>query len=341
MKRVVSVFAVFILIYINLFSAFSFDVDGIDSGTEWDGATIYTLIDGESNCRVNLGLVKVKFDYETDALNFCFLFSDPDFTADNLHAGISLSVDNSTPFEVTSSAGSDYQNILPYSFEGAVILDDNKGATCEIRVGFKSGLPETINCSVRYIDSQGSYSNYYNFEIINELYVPDEILTVIPSVNNNDSSNYNTDKTSKKSTTKKKTTEKDDYTIKTSPPYSYTGRTKKSTTKKTIDSAVVMTSKPVKTKKETVKVYYYEKEVYISEIFISETISKTLESSSENESNIPDNITISNEYSEMQHEDISLSKGTKYKKVITCVGLAAFITLAVIGVYSAKKGSDK
>lgn len=337
MKRIVLVLSILILLYVNIFTAFSFDVDGVDSGTEWNGATVYTLINGESNCKVDFGLVKVKFDYDTDALNFCFLFSDPDFTPDNPYAGISLSVDNNSPFEITSSVGKSYDNILPHSFDGAVIVNDTKGATCEIRVGFKSGLPETINCSVRYIDSQGSYSNYYEFKVVNENYKPQEVLTVSSAADNNDIKyNYKT--------TKSKTTAKEEYTIKTSPPYSYTGRTKKPTTQKLTtqkptEASSVVTSKTSKTKKETVKVYYYEKEVYISEVYISEKSSEVSNLTTEININTSDYSVISDGYSEASQENISLSKGTKYKKAVACAGLASFTALAFFGVYTAKKGA--
>lgn len=339
MKRILSAFGVLIMIYINIFSAFSFTIDGIDSGTEWDGAAVYTLIDGESNCGVNLGLVKVKFDYDTDALIFCFLFSDPDFTSDNLNAGISLSVDSCPSFQITASEGSCYENILPHSFEGAINLNDTKGATCEIRVGFKSGLPEATECSVRFIDSQGSFSNYCNFEVINELYEPNEKLTVTPSSDNNDllySSSKS--KTTKEKNSRNKSTTKDKYTIKTSPPYSYTERTKKTTTKRMTEMSEVLSSKSSKTKKETVKVYYYEKEVYISNIYISESASVVPTTDLSTSADISDAVTASEENTDKQDEKLSLSKGTKYKKAVSCVGFASFITLAFVGVYSAKKG---
>ncbi|MBR3779846.1 MAG: hypothetical protein IKK63_01420 [Clostridia bacterium] len=357
MKRVISVFGVLIIIYINIFSAFSFTIDGVDSGTEWDGSSVYKLVDGESNCGVDFGLVKVKFDYETDALNFCFLFSDPNFSSDNIFAGISLSVNGNSPYEITSAEGTSYKNFEPHSYYGSICVNDTKGATCEIRVGFKSGIPKLTECSVRYIDSYGAYSNYYYFKVINESYDEEEILTVSPTADNRDpaynpdilkSNYYKTSKpktinqrTVKEKTSRGKTTIKDDYTIKTSPPYSYTGRTKKPTSQKTSETTSVLTSEPIKTtknKKETVKVYYYEKEVYISKVYISETDTALFIPSSTIISAVSDTVQAAEKYSHEPSEKISLSKGTKYKKAVTCVGLVSFLTLAFIGVYSAKKG---
>ena len=337
MNKVLSAFCALILIYLIVFSAFSFNIDGVDSGIEWDGSSIYTLVDGESNCGVNFGLVKVKYDYETYALYLCFHFSDPDFTSDNLYAGISLSVDNNSPFQITSSDGFLYKDIIPHSFDSAIIVNDTKGATCEIRVGFKSGLPEVTDCSVRFIDSQGFYSNYYNFRIVNEMYEPYDKFIVSASVDNNDPANY---RTSNLKTSKNKITSGDNHTIKTSPPYSYTRRTKNSTTVKLTEHPEIISSKPIKTKKETVKVYYYEKEVYISNVYISESASVVPTTVLSVGADIYDEIAAFEEIADKQDDKLSLSKGTKYKKAVSCVGLALFITLAFVGVYSAKKGKN-
>ena len=169
MKHIVSFICILILLLSFILSAFSYDIDGIDNGYEWDGAIVSKILDGESNCGVNFGVVKYKFDYETSAVLFCFMFSDPDVTPENNNAGILLTVEDST-FEFNASDGKKSENIDPYSFDGAIHLDENNGATAEIRVGIKAGLPKSLDCCVRFIDSQGYYSNYYYFTIINDEY---------------------------------------------------------------------------------------------------------------------------------------------------------------------------
>ncbi len=363
MKRIVTLFLLIIFIFIWILTAHSFKIDGLDSGVEWDGASAYTLIDGESNCGVNFGLVKVKFDHDTAALLLCFHFIDPNMERGNQNSGITISVENSSEFEIVASDVILSENIPPYSFDGAIGVYEFNGATCELRVGFKSGLPKTIDCKVRFIDSDGYYSNYYEFTVENEEYSVPESNLMSPTADNTDSAfNPDVDKiitskkktTTKKSTTKRETTTKkatdkvtektqDEFEIKTSPPYSYTGR---KTTKrvKTEKPTTVNTSKSKTTKKETVKVYYYEKEVYISEVYITEPVKTTEVTVTE----LTGNSETTSEYSvnnieniEASDEGDTLSKGSKYKKITSGVALAAFVLLAVFGAYSAKKNSNQ
>lgn len=358
MKRAVSLISLLIFIYAWAFSAFSFSIDGNDSGVEWDGAIVYKFIDGESNCGVDFGLVKVKFDYNTSSVCFCFHFSDPDLSPDNAMAGISFAIEGSSSFEILASDVTRSYNIDPYDFDGAISLDKNNGATCEVRVGIKSGLPEMIDGSVRFIDSKGYYSNSYSFTVVNEEYEVTDDYIMYPTGDNKDPA-FNPDvnytvtnkKTTKKKTTtvkttKNKTTKKSstkdnnrENTIKTSPHYSYTGRisTVRDTTEKNIS---VKSTKASQTEKDVVTVYYYEKEIYISQVYVTQFSEATSTELHENEELNANNNGISDE-SKNPKGEVSLSKGTKYKKIISAAGLAAFLGIAVFGTYSARKNSNK
>lgn len=355
MKRSLPLIMLIVFINALTFSAFSFTVDGKDNGVEWDGATVYKLIDGESNCGVNFGLVKVKFDYDTDAVCLCFLFIDPELTPDNGSAGISLTVEDSSSFEIVASETSSYMNIDPYSFEGAIYLDENNGATCEIRVGIKSGLPETVDFDARFIDSHGYYSDYQHFVVVNEMYEETVPMIIQPTADNPDPA-YNSDlltettekttrnKTTKASTTKKTTTRKSttnrtttEFYIKTSPPYTNSHRTtavrKTEPEKTTAETTKIKTTKAAKTEKVKEKIYYYEKEIYISEVYVTQSTEPctTL---------ITELSTDKTEYTEISTSSaasVTLSEGTKYKKILAAVSLAAFILIAFFGTYSARK----
>ncbi len=341
MKRILTTFLSIVFIFSLSFFAFSYNIDGIDTGREWDGASVYNLVDGESNCGVDFGVVKVKFDHETRAFLLCFFFSDPNFTADNLFAGISLQVEDAE-FEFDASDGIYSQNIEPYSFDGAIHLDINNGVTCEVRVGVKSGLPKRVDCCVRFIDSQGFYSNYYPFTIENDAYEEE-------TGNNSEVSNATDDKTILNNKTKSRrnrfSTTRSDITIKTSPPYSYTGRTKRTTTEKTTKKdKLPATTKTANTQKNNVTVVYYEKEIYISEVYIKKDPAHPLTELTEvidTYESEHSEITLQTSEINTEKNEISLSKGTKYKKALTVGGLTAFIALACFGVYSAKKASDK
>ena len=359
-------FFICILICLNLFvlSVFSFSIDGNDSGVEWDGASVYKLVDGDSGCGVNFGIVKIKLDNDENYIYYCFHFSDPNLLVDDSDAGISLSVNNSDYFEINASESSVYENISLYSFESAIYIDDNNGATCEVRFGFKSGLPQNIVSSVRFIDSNGHYSNYYDFTVVNEGFTVKNTV-VYPTADNTDpvynsnAQNNPTVKSTKVKSTKEKTTKSSTskkysstnkktettlpyFYIKTSPPYSYTGRVKttvpnfeKDTTAKSL--------KPEKSQRPGATVYYYEKEVYISQVYVTQSIYVT------------DSVSDSHSYSTYKTEientvltsvsslndTMKLSDGVKYKKVISGIALSAFAIIAVIGTYTAKNKSKK
>ncbi len=334
MKRIFSVTVSALLLLAFAVSAFSTDIDGFDKGAEWDGATTYKLIDGESNCNVNFAAVKVKLDAENSAVFMCFMFIDPNLDAENAEVGVSLAVENSTPFVITASSTPAGYDIGKYSFDSAISVDKNSGATCEMRIGFKEGLPKTIGCTVRFIDACGEPSNYYDFVIVNEFFVETTAMVLKPTRDNSDPA-YNPDfrttkaKTTKKTTSRKTTTQKT--VIKTSPPYSYTGRTKRETTKRAKQTEAVKTE-AVKT------VYYVEKEVVII-MTAAQTDAVTQPATTQHLTAV--NTEITQTVQELQtQKTVSLSQGQKYQKIITAVGGVMFLLIACFGVYSTKRKNN-
>ncbi len=332
MKRFLAVICFLIMLFLFVSSAFSAHIDGFDTGAEWDGATTYKLVDGESNCGVNFGAVKVKFDFENSAVFLCFMFIDPSLEQDNSLAGISLEIEDSSPFEITLSSSPSSYDIQKYSFDGALSVDENNGATCEIRIGIKSGLPKTLDGRVRFIDAEGEPSNYYNFSLVNEKYVETTALNIAPTYDNSDPA-YNPDLlTSRRTTRKRSTTQK--FVIKTSPPYSYTGRTEKTTKKKTESTEPKTSVIPT--------VFYYEKEVIISHIPVTEAsvnVTANEQTTVETTRFVETEMHYSSERSETSNT-IPLSKGQKYKILATFIGGLLFLIIAGFGAFSAKKNRD-
>lgn len=330
MKRILSCAVSALLLLAFAVSAFSADIDGYDKGAEWDGATVYKLVDGESNCNVNFAAVKVKLDAENSAVFLCFMFIDPNLEADNAAVGVSLSVENSAPFEITASSSPAGYDIGKYSFDGAITVDENSGATCEMRIGFKEGLPKTIACTVRFIDANGEPSNYYDFVIVNEFFVETTAMVLEPTRDNSDPA-YNPDlltsktKATKKTTERKTTTQK--FVIKTSPLYSYTGRTKKETTKKAKQTKAVKTT-------EAATVGYAEKEAVIKTVVQTDAVTQpaTTQSTTAFDTQTPEIAS-----AQQTQKVVSVSQGEKYKRIITAVGGALFLLIACFGVYSAKR----
>ncbi len=338
-------------------NALSVNIDGYHNGVEWDGATANQLFSGESNSKVNFGLVKTIIDADENALYLCFMFIDPELEQGNSNVGISLTVEGSDSFEVTASESPCRSDDSEFIFEGAISIDENNGATSEIRVGFKHGLPQRIGANVRFIDSEGALSNVYSFSIINDSY--SETTEMLITENDIPETDENTTKKAK--TTKRKvTTEKEekttDYTLKprttvtekkktefyiqTSPPYSYVRKTKAPKTTK----AIKTTANPKTTKAKPATVYYYEKEIIISHVYVSDTeptiVSTASTANSDSITSTVSEMITSDSTAVSVNNPFTLSKGAKYKIIIGVFAAVSFTVIAAAATRTAKKNTD-
>ncbi len=328
MKKTIGFALSALLIFLSCFTAFGVNIDGNNQGVEWDGTTVYKLFSGESNSSVNFGAVKVKFDPEDYAIYLCFTFLDPNLQQGNMLAGISLSVENSSPYVLTMANSPFNTNIDKYEVSGAMYIDENNGGTCEIKLGMKYGVPKETVCSVRFIDYLGVPSNIYNFSLINESYTETTQLQFEPTADNSDPV-YNPDLLTEEQT---KTTK---------PKKTTTERTAKETTTKVRTTKKKTTTKPEKTtqtkpkkttqakpKKEAENktVYVYEKEVIISQVVVTVPAVTTEAVTKQTES-----------LTETRPTTINISKGSKYKSIAGVICATAFIAIAAWGAVSAKK----
>ena len=370
LKKIAVSFLILCVSLAMIISAHSATVDGTDDGFEWDGALAYQLIKGESNCDVDYAVMKLIIDNENRTVDFCFLFRDPKIEPDNVSAGVSFSVNDSDAFVITGITKPDNYDTDKYSFEGEISVDENHGVTCEIRLGFKEGVPQNICGSVSFIDGKGMPSNKYDIVILNEGYT-ERTVTPIGSQNYSEKSTSKTTKSNSASKTNNKTetlkdrtsnrrttTERIGYTteeflISTSPPYSYSRTSKpseitsdterKSTEKSTVKhkSTTEHKSKINKTVKETVTVYYYEKEIIIYSDIPTENVEKTTFSLTENTTveKVEVTTTATTE-GEVYPTTVSVSDGIKYKTVIGVISAILIIILAAWASRSGKKAKD-
>ncbi len=167
MKRLSIFFVIFALCFSAFINSYSISIDGYDDGSEWENAETQIILNGESNCKVNFGLVKFFTDPEINTLYLCILFTEPGIESDNSNAGVSIQIDDSDIFIVNVKSDTPQYNVDKYYFESSVIVDDNGGITCEARIGIKHGLPDIINGKLRFYDSDGSPSNVYYFTVVN------------------------------------------------------------------------------------------------------------------------------------------------------------------------------
>lgn len=354
MKRISAFILVFVIMLSFIINAFSVDIDGISNGNEWHDATAYVLVDGESNCNINFGAVMVKFDNENSCVYMCFSFIDPELETDNPDCGVKISVNGSRFFVVDASSSPLNEEIDRYSFDGAVSSNEVSGGVCEVRVGFKEGLPRQIDCDVQLIDSKGEPSNHYNLSLINEGYTETTALEIMPTHDNSDpyynpdllTEKSTTEKTTKKKTTKptteKETTRKKKTTTTLPPttkfvvpdsPMCYTGRTK--TTKSA--QTVIVEKEEVK----LVTVYYYEKEVIISHVPVTVLVTEEIKQESTDiiTENSSAEVTIVEDTTETNPTVKSISDGSKYKKYLIAAGGIGFGLIAFIGVMYFRKSN--
>lgn len=325
MKRVIIFALAAIIVFASGFSVYGVTLDGRNDGTEWDGATAYMLFDGESNSSVEWGAVKAKFAPEENAVYLCFMFGDPMLEQGNTLAGISFTAEGSPPYNLTMDNSPYAADIDKYDVGGAMFIDNNNGATCEMRVGIKSGVPKELSCSVRYIDHEGVPSNYYYFTLVNEQYTETTKLIIAPTADNHDPA-YNPEvNTTQKVKTTKATTER------TTKEKTTKEKTTKATTVQEITTKKPKTTKSQKTEKETqaATVYYYEKEIIISQVIVTQTVPVTTVAT----------VQTTEEESTTQHPTTSiiLSTGSKYKTIAGVACAAMFIAVAAWSVIGAKK----
>ena len=310
MKRLLCAVAALLMLLAFAVSAFSVTVDGIDGGAEWDGAPVKRLLSGESNCKVNFAAVKAKVASSESAVYLCFMFKDPDAALFNPAAGVILNVGNDT-FTVTMESAPCSDDTADHSFDAAITADQNHGMTCEIRLGVKHGVPKSLDMSVRFIDTAGELSNHYAFTVENTEYSETQPVIVAPPTERPAAppteKPAKTTKT-KKTTTQRNTTKRQTTRMATTKRPKTTIRPVKSTAERRTKAQTQRTTKEPKTKAQRTKavrvegnatVYYYEKEVIISQVIV----------------------TVPAAEAETTESAISaLNHGTKMKVVITSVG---------------------
>ena len=322
MKRLLCAVAALLMLLAFAVSAFSVTVDGIDGGAEWDGAPVKRLFLGESNCKVNFAAVKAKVASSESAVYLWFMFKDPDAALFNPAAGVILNVGNDT-FTVTMESAPCSDDTADHSFDAAITADQNHGMTCEIRLGVKHGVPKSLDMSVRFIDTAGELSNHYAFTVENTEYSETQPVIVAPPTER--PAAPPTEKPAKTTKAKKTTTQRD-ITEKQTTRKATTKRPKtttrpvKTTAERTTKAQTQRTTKEPKTKAQRTKavrvegnatVYYYEKEVIISQVIV----------------------TVPAAEAETTESAISaLNHGTKMKVVITSLGFLLLLIIAAAAV---------
>lgn len=339
MKKIFVFLLLIVFLFITFTYGYSINIDGYDTGIEWADSEPTLLLKGESNCKVNFGLMKYHIDSATNNIFFCFMFKEPDLAEDNTNVGLSIKIENSDFYMVNILSSSNEINEDRYSFDGAVSIDSNEGVTCEIKFGLKFGLPDKIDGCVRFYDSDGVPSNIYSFTVDNTEEITEEQRKEY----------YNSSKTTAVKTTVVKTTV--ETTITTQKQETTKSKNKKTTQNTTSNSndfwlldmilddlaslktetstVTSLKNTETKSKTKTSKVTNPKLHTTVPEI-ISESIEINIESSLSE--TIVGYVT--------NNTSLGLKKGDKYKTITLIAGAITIIVIASLGTIKSRKENE-
>lgn len=242
-STVVKILAFMLAVMIPFGTCFAVKLDGADDGVEWNEAQFDILLDKKAGNNVNYGLVYTLVDKNGFDVYFLIFFSESP-AGDYSSSGIILTLDASS---ITVDCKGNVYNPDPDSFlvSSKVRIEENDGCYIEMKVGFKRGLPEDISAKLCFIDSKGTHSYHYPFSVKNNfvttMHVSESEVNPTSEATINERSTVL--KTARHTTTKVKTTKP-----KSTRAASNVKRTQKPEAGKTV-------------------VYFYEKEVVVSEVY--------------------------------------------------------------------------
>lgn len=251
MKRFVAIVLSIIMIIMTVVSSYAVKIDGIDDGVEWQALDADVEINNKNVNNVSYAYIKHRIINEHE---FCvFLFLSDYSSSDMDNAGFVINFFDDITVTVTAEGTQVTGDENKYYVDSEIVFDDdNNAVSCEILFGFKRGIPDKINGTVSFIDGQGINSYFYPFIIS----LPVEQTTVVKTT---------APKTSVQKTTKPEKTTKSKPTEK-----------KTTTTKAVKTTAEKTTKKQTEKKQEKTYVYFYEKEVVISQVIVTEPVNSTI-----------------------------------------------------------------
>ena len=295
MKRLYFVISIFLIFVFSLNAHATVKIDGSDDGLEWQNAEYIMLINEVGINNVDFGFAKtlVSSEYEIDF----FLFLSDRISGSYENAGFILTVNDSLEINVFSSGIQVHGDPDLYHVDAKMSVDPHDGAACEISVAFKRGLPEKISAKACLVDGNGNHSYHYPIMCVNPFYIEETIMT--------------TSDITKQSVISKPSEKK-------------TERVTKEITNSDLTEAKTEKSKTTKKYEDKTVVYFYEKEIIVSQVYESDKNVSVIDNFSEDIATATDVQT--------------LSKGLKIQQLI-CIAGGVF--LLGIGAWASLSGKMK
>ncbi len=241
MKRLFFVISIFLIFVFSVNAYAAVKIDGSDDGIEWQNAEYTLLVNDVGVNNVDFAYAKTLVSSEYEVCYILFLSDRISDSYDN--AGFILTVNDSLEIKVTSEGIHVDGDSDEYLVNSMMSVNPEDGVSCEIKVGFKRGLPEKISATACLIDGSGNHSYHYPITAINPFYSEET-----QTSKSDTTKHYVTDKPTEKKTERVTTTK---------PNIIPTDKTtaKSKTTKNSADKTVV---------------YFYEKEIIVSQVYESD-----------------------------------------------------------------------
>lgn len=307
MKRFSVISLSIIILLLACVSVYAVRIDGVDDGVEWQDVKNDVELKTKNGNEVNYAVMKHCI---VDEYEFCIYLYLSDNTSSSVDkAGFIVNISDDLTVTVTSDGMRFEGDENKYSVESEMrFVDDNKAASCEILVGCKRGRPDVINGTVSFIDGQGINSYYYPFTVSAPVETTTAAKTTIPKTT--------VPKTTKpEKTTKSKPTEK-----------------KTTTTKAVKTTAEKTTKKQTEKKQEKTYVYFYEKEVIVSQVFITDPTESTAAVT---------DISAGESHTEPLTQSVDLTTGYVAQRVVVTGGIILLVAGGAVAGMSIKKSKDK
>ncbi len=303
MKRILTVAISILLLTVTVVVSAAVKIDGYDDGLEWQFYETDVEITGKHGNNVNYAAMKHRYLNEYEVYVFLFLSDDSSETMDN--AGFILDISDELTLTVTKSGAQIKGDTSKYSVESKMAFVDDIAASCEIVIGFKRGVPDKFSASVSFIDGQGTNSYFYPVNITSGAEPVTQPDTTKPI------------KTTKpEKTTKPRTT-----------------KNKVSTTKSEKSTSVKANLQTTKAKKENkTVVYFYEKEVVVSQVVITEPVQTVI---------VTETVAQSEKETEAPTRQSDLTTGFVVQRVIVAAGILLLIVGGAIAGMSIKKSKSE
>lgn len=303
MKRILTVAISILLLTVTVVVSAAVKIDGYDDGLEWQSYETDVEITGKHGNNVNYAAMKHRYLNEYEVYVFLFLSDDSSETVDN--AGFILDISDELTLTVTESGTQIKGDTSKYSVESKMAFVDENAASCEIVIGFKRGVPDKFSASVSFIDGQGTNSFYYPVSITS-----------------------GTEPVTQPDTTKPIKTTKPEKTTKPR-----TTKNKVTTTKSEKTTSVKTNPQTTKVKKENkTVVYFYEKEVVVSQVVITEPVRTVI---------VTETIVQSETETEAPTVQSNITTGFVVQRVIVAAGILLLIVGGAIAGMSIKKSKSE